>query len=444
MKSVLRAVVVLAVLFAAAVALFHGRKSHGEDESASSLEIFYMYGQGETQQQWFASAVDRFGALHPEMRITVSYPGRELLGKMRPRLIIGNPPDLVNQSSNELRPLVVEGLLEPLETCLDEPGEDGSTPWKDAFLPGLIEAYSHDGHAYLVPQGLFAYVFYYNKAQFRELGLAPPTKWSEFLKVCQTLKDHGIEPIAADGTTRSYNDFWYPYLITRTTTLEHILDTARGKAGTSWTEPCYLKAAQLLRELRDRKFIMSGYEGSNWPSAQMQWIQGKCGMFLCGTWIPKEMKEKMPDGFEMGFFPFPSVDGCDDADWNALPMEIEAFAIPKEAQHKRAAIEFLKFISTREEAQHLVDIDIATAIRGAPMPPALEGFERTLAPPARLCREEAGLPAALPEWWRSVAMETWSQYFVGDWSPEEMCRMVDDATVRYWRLRAGEGQEAER
>jgi ABC-type glycerol-3-phosphate transport system substrate-binding protein len=256
------------------------------------------------------------------------------------------------------------------------------------------------------------------------------------LHVCDVLKAHGIEPVAADGTIRDYNAIWFPYLITRTTTLEHILATARGEKGTSWREPCFLEAAKVLRDFTTSGDVMKGYQASAWPSAQMQWIQGKCAMLLCATWIPKEMKEKMPPGYHMGFFPFPALDDRPGVDSRAISMEIEAFSIPKDSKHKKAAIEFLKFITSPEEARRLVALDIPTAVKGAGMPPALEGFEKCIAPPNRICRLSSNLGIEANEWYRTVGRETWSQYFLGDYSPEEMCGMIDDGTKRYYSLKA--------
>jgi raffinose/stachyose/melibiose transport system substrate-binding protein len=344
---------------------------------------------------------------------------------------------MANQSSDELRALLVDELVEPLDSYLEEPAFGQDVPWKDTFLPGLLDAYSYQGHSYMIPQGLFAYCFFYNIDQFEKFNLKAPKTWTEFLEVCRTLKENGVEPIAADGTIRDYNAIWYPYLITRTTTIDHILATAAGKAGTSWTEPCYVEAATLERDLRDKGYVMRGYEASQWPSAQMQWIQGKCAMLLCATWIPKEMKAKMPDGFRMGFFPFPKIDTHPDADGTAVAMEIEAFVVPKTAKHKRAAVDFLKFITSPEESRRVVAIDIATAVKGAGMPPALVGLDDALAPPTKIVRLSANLAIEAPEWYRTVARETWSQYFLGNYTPEEMCRMVDGATKRFYEQRAG-------
>jgi len=86
--------VVAAAFFAAAVALWHDERRATEPSDAR-LEIYFMYNEGESQQKWFAAAVDRFkeyrAARGKPIEVEVVYAGREVLGKLRPRLIIGNP-----------------------------------------------------------------------------------------------------------------------------------------------------------------------------------------------------------------------------------------------------------------------------------------------------------------------------------------------------------------
>jgi|GEM_PF-6000790 len=100
-----------------------------------------------------------------------------------------------------------------------------------------------------------------------------------------------------------------------------------------------------------------------------------------------------------------------------------------------AAAVSLEFITTPGEAKRIADIDIAPAVKGAGMPGALAGLDAALAPSAKICRLSAGLAILAPEWYRTVARETWSHYFVGNYQPDEMCKMVDDATERFYAQR---------
>jgi raffinose/stachyose/melibiose transport system substrate-binding protein len=444
LKRLVKLAVVAVVLFGLAVLLFHDKQSVSKARSENRLEIYYMYNEGELQADWFGEAVKRFQAMHPGLEIDVLYAGREVLGKLRPRMIIGNPPDIVNQGGDALRPLMRDGLFEELDTVLTESAYGQDMAWRDTFIPGLLDIFKYEGHYYQVPGGLFCTVFFYNVEQFEKLHLAPPRTWSEFLSVCQALKDNGIEPIAADGTEIGYNVMWYGSLMGRMTNIPHIQATVTNEAGTSWLEKPYAEAAKKVRELSDKGYIMKGYQGSKWPSAQMLWVQGKCGLLLCGTWIPKEMKNKLPEGFRMGIFRFPTVEGYPDG--GALNQDInsECFAVPKGARHRETAIEFLKFITSKEESKYLADMDVPCGTKGVPEPASLAGLDEILNPPYVLVETISGITSDYSEWYRNVARNSWSDLFLGHVEPQAMCEEVEAAHKRFYEreklLDKGKGQ----
>ncbi len=445
MKASVKIFLVTLALFALAVLLFHDRKSVSVARSENRLEIYYMYNENESQADWFNAACDEFKTAfadkYPGIEIDVLYAGREVLGKLRPRMIIGNPPDIVNQGGDQLEPLIRAGLLEPLDEVLSLPAYDQDMPWRDTFIDGVFDIYAYEGHDYFIPTSLFCSVFFYDKVMFERLHITPPVTWEEFLSVCQTLKENGIEPIAADGTEIGYNIAWYAYAISRTTTVEHVLATAWNEPGTSWDEPCYVEGAEMVRLLRDKGYIMKGYEGSKWPSAQMNWVQGKCGLLYTGTWIPKEMKNALPDAFKMGIFRAPILESHPDGDSYAQDIGAECFAIPKGARHREAAIDFLRFITSKKQADILADMDVPSAIKGCRMPEALIGLDTYLSPPYKLIEGMAGIGSDLSEWYRIVPRNYWSDLFLGHIGPEEMCKEVEQAHLRYYeRMKAIGGE----
>ncbi len=430
MRGFLKAILVLAALFVLAVVLFHEERAPAAERAEERLEIYYMYNEGEPQSAWLVDAVERFKALHPGLEVDIVFAGREVLGKIRPRIIIGNPPDLVNQGGDILRMLVQDDVLEPWNEALESPAYDRDMPWSETFIPGLLDLNTFDGNTYMIPVGLFASVFFYDRNQFERFNLEPPETWSEFLEICEVFKQHGIEPIAADGTETGYNVMWFSTMLTRTTTLEHVADTALGKPGTSWTDDVFLEAARRVRELNERGYLMRGYRGSKWPSAQMRWAQGEAALLYSGTWIPKEMAEALPEGFRMGMFRFPILEGFPESDGMAQDVGAECFAIPTGAGNKEMAVEFVKYITRLEETQTYIEMDMPPSILDAGMPESLEGLDRLLMPPYRPIRGASGL---MPNWYRAVARDYWSDFFLGDFTPEEMLRRMDVEQERYYR-----------
>ena len=435
MSRFIKIAAVAVLLFAVAVLLFHDRKSEAKIRSENRLEVYYMYNEGESQSDWFRDASKRFMALHPGVEVEILFAGREVLGKLRPRMIIGNPPDIVNQGGDQLRPLMADGLFERLDDVLQTPAYGQEAQWRDTFLDGLLDIYKQGEHYYMVPAGVFCTVFFYDIAQFETLGLKPPKTWTEFLQLCEALKQSGIEPIAADGTETGYNIMWYEMFIGRMSNIAHIRATAFNEPGTSWREKAFVDAARMVHELSDKGYLLKGYQGSKWPSAQMEWIQGKCALLLNGTWIPKEMQNKLPPGFRMGMFKIPVVEGYPDYDPLAQDVGAECFAIPTGARHKELAVEFLKFVTSAEETKYLAEIDVPCGTKGAPMPKSLAGLEEMLAPPHRLVENMAGITNDLSDWYRIVARNQWSDLFLGAVDPDKMCEEMDAAQKRFYERR---------
>lgn len=444
MKTLLKVLGVLAALFVLSVTLFHDRKSASEARERNRIEIFYMYNEGESQSDWFRQAAERFRKIHPEAEIDILFAGREVLAKLRPRILVGNPPDIVNQGGDSIRTLAKDGLCERLDEAFAQPAHGQAVPWRDTFIPGLLDVYRIEGHDYMVPAGLFATVFFYNVEQFERLGLTPPETWPEFMAVCEKLKANGIAPIAADGTEAGYNIMWYGGLVGRTSNIAHIKATAKNEPGTSWQEKPFVDAARLVKELVDKGYIMEGYAGSKWPSAQMLWVQGKCGLLLCGTWIPKEMKNKLPDGFRMGIFRFPRVEGYPDGSPLTQDINSEVFTVLKGSRRRELAIEFLRYISSQDEAKYLADMDVPCGTKGVPMPESLAKLDEFFAPPYQLVETTSGITDDLSDWFRNVARNEWSDLFLGRVEPEEMCRRMDESQKRFYeRARFLKKPEAE-
>lgn len=66
----------------------------------------------------------------------------------------------------------------------------------------------------------------------------------------------------------------------------------------------------MLQHLAGRYF-QAGYRSMGRLEGQMQFINRKCAMLYCGNWLINEMRNVMPEDFELSCFPVPAVIGVD-------------------------------------------------------------------------------------------------------------------------------------
>ena len=201
--------------------------------------------------------------------------------------------------------------------------------------------------------------FVYNVNLLKQVGYDnPPETYAELLDLCKKLTAKGITPFSWGGEEMGYWDFvtmswWAQYSgvskwqeFWSFESPEVFNDEGRKKALEAW---------QTLLVGEDGKWINSIDRpmGRDHMDAQKQFVSGKAAMIPTGSWIENEIKDFMPDGFEMRFMPTPAIEGAKtDEKGNIIQLcntEAGDFAyIPKNASNVKAAKAFLAFMNRPE------------------------------------------------------------------------------------------------
>ncbi|MGO1051976.1 ABC transporter substrate-binding protein [Crossiella sp. CA198] len=195
------------------------------------------------------------------------------------------------------------------------------------------------GKLVFVPTTYYWWGFFYRKSNFARWGVTPPTTWSEFLALCETLRGKGIEPIGlgAGGGTQWTSSAWFDYLNIRINGAPFHRDLLAGRG--RFDDP---KVAKVLETW---KTVLPHFDprGTAIPfqDATTSLLQGRTGMMLIGTFFadaaPKEALE------DIDFFQFPILDP-------AVPVAEEAptdgFFASSRTPHLAATKEFLKYAAT--------------------------------------------------------------------------------------------------
>ncbi|MCL4377923.1 MAG: extracellular solute-binding protein, partial [Actinobacteria bacterium] len=158
------------------------------------------------------------------------------------------------------------------------------------LVTGLTDLSAHsraawateDGISYAVPIGAVVHGIYYNKDIFDKYNLKEPKTWSEFIKICDTLKENG-ETVIAQGSKEGwtlyetgYNDYGCNF---------YGGEKSRQKlmAGEmKFTDEPFVKAFEAVDSLT--KYYPKGYQAIDYVSSQQMFTTGKAAIFIGGSW----------------------------------------------------------------------------------------------------------------------------------------------------------------
>ncbi|GAA3385229.1 extracellular solute-binding protein [Streptomyces racemochromogenes] len=298
-----------------------------------------------------------FTAAHPNITIkTTSLENEAFKSKLAAVTSSGRLPDVFQTwGGGVLRQQVDAGLVEDLTDAFG---------WASDLTPVSLQAYRFEGRTYAVPYDVGMVGFWYNKKLFAKAGIAaPPATWAELLEDVGKLKAAGVTPIALAGKEKWPGHFYWAYLAMRLAGLPAL---ERAAAAKDFTGPGFVLAGSRLKELVDLQPFQPGFLGAGYstPGGQAATMgNGRAAMELMGQWAPSVQKDAGADlGADLGFFPFPTVDGGAGRATEVLGGG-GGFALRKGAP--KEALDFLKFFVLENQSRLLASNGYLPVVRGA-------------------------------------------------------------------------------
>ncbi len=168
--------------------------------------------------------------------------------------------------------------------------------------PALAKSFEYNGHYYGAPSYLAYWVVFYNKHVFSQYNLQPPTTWQQFMQLNDTLKSHGVAPIAQYSQDAWTGFIWFENLLINSDPqlYENLM---QGKA--SYKDPGVVKVMQLWKSMEDKGYFSTPLNAANPPK---EFAQGKVAMDLMGQWFePGLIQAGMKPGTDFGAFIMPTI-----------------------------------------------------------------------------------------------------------------------------------------
>lgn len=332
----------------------------GDEQSLSGeLEVVSFYPEGSPDYRRLQGLADEFEQRHPDVSVTLTFGGGQDVPRIEARWRAGDPPEVnagfFDTSLPDGGPYVEAGQVLSLQDAMQQPVDGYDSPWEEAILPAVRPLITNDSDEtiYGVPESVTTLQFFYNEALFEENGLEPPTTYDELLDVADQLKAAGVAPLTVSGTTLPYMQMYWDYLALRHIGVEGVQSALTGEAELA-SLPGAAEAAADLERLTSGGYFVDGFGGTDFTSAQLSFFQGDAAMILMGSWLVGEMADAIPDGFQVGTFAFPTVDGGA-GDQAGIFGTANVQTVAAQSENPTAGVAWLRFIAEPENQQAYVE-----------------------------------------------------------------------------------------
>lgn len=240
--------------------------------------------------------------------------------------------------------------------------------WYESFTKGIFERMTYDGKIYAVPTNFAAALVFYNTEMFEAAGVEVPTTFTEWIEVCEKLKNAGYTPISCSAGTAWCLSMIAGYLCDRAGGPDNLKGVNEGTL--DWTSESFITAGEKLVELS--KYFQETAAGDSNDQATAAFYNEEAAMLVQGSWAIGQMNGANPE-FEKkcGVFNFPAIEGG--ADPHRMIVKTDNLIMSSTTKHKDACIALMKYF-TDETAQKY------TAEVGGKIPIINVDFDKEKAP----------------------------------------------------------------
>lgn len=328
------------------------------------VTISFLHKWPEPQNmKYFDQAVKDFEASHPnidvKMEATADEPYKD---KIRVLMASGKAPDVYFSWSGEFSRKFARG-----GQALDLTDAVMNSDWRDRLPESGLDAYKLNGKIYGIPLNVDAKFMVYNKAIFAKNGLEKPKDWGEFQAELKKLKAAGVTPIAfgnqypwaAIHYIGDLNAKLVPMDVRRAD-YDLLADDAK-----LFTDPGYVQALTEFSNLQKNGYFNKGSNALTHDIARGLFGAGKAAMMYqeLVEFVDIDKTKLKEAGWD--FFPLPPIAGGK-GDQQIITGAPDGFMVSAKTEHPKEAIEFLKFLTSLDQAKAYTTITgMTSAVKGA-------------------------------------------------------------------------------
>lgn len=341
-----------------------GENPLGVDGTKPLDVLMWKAGWGD---EYALNALELYKTAFPDAEIKYEAVSR-VAEAAQPRFVAGDPPDVIEGTQLDLASLVIEGQLMAVTDLLNAPSWDteGATVG-ETLLPGTQDNLIFDGEQYGVSFTSGMYGIWYSATLMEENGWSFPKTWEEMLELGDAINESGVAaPWTYPGQYPGYfvTPFWQ--LVWKHGGIDPIIAVDNLEPD-AWRNESIRAALEGIALLRERGHLMQGSEGLSHTEAQAEWLQGRAVFYPSGNWLENEMKQFIPDGFDMTVQPTPPLSEGGPVGFEGIQTYSgQPFVVPAQAKNPEGGLEFIRMLVSKENARFFSEYAQAlTSVKGA-------------------------------------------------------------------------------
>lgn len=342
--SVLMMALVMILLVGCAPASSNSDAEYNYDPNAEvaltgTFELQIFTG-GYGSEVWEEIIAD-FEEAYPELDVA-AYLDSNINKQMQSRWIQGNPPDFVFLSGSNIPILTYmdEGKLLDLTSFYENATVYGTEDkLKDRIKSDMVSTYKDA--IYSLPIILSTYGMWYDQVYMDANGLTMPSNFDELKSFTQTAKDKGLDTIIYPGTNAHYLTQGLIFPALAAYGQEYFDAITSANSVDPYKDPRLLEVLTRFEEIADAGAYSEGTVSLNHTQSQIQWLQHKALMIPNGLWLENEMKEDIPEGFQMRYHPG-MLQTTDQPE--TIVVTTSNIGVASDGDNREAALEFVRFM----------------------------------------------------------------------------------------------------
>jgi ABC-type glycerol-3-phosphate transport system substrate-binding protein len=378
-----RAAAVTAAVLVAALTATAGLASSGSNGSAKASNItVWLSGTyagatpGSTYRKWVDSIAARYKAKFPGSSVKfVLTPinNAQFTAQIAAAFASKRVPDvMLVYSGGYTTPYMLSSLDKLNDLVAKSPGFYASQGAWDLSCLNL-NCKGGKGEIYAIPNDEGSYALYYNKALFRQAGIArPPRTYNELLADCKIFKSKGILPLAYGDRDGYSTDNWVTY--------DYASYMAPGDIGLvndgkmKYANPKLVKPLEQLVKFKQQGCVNPDASTHENNDANSYFTSGKAAMVQMFPFVIKAFEQAL--GKNLGIAKLPQ---SGPHPGRTAANSFHNWVIPKNAGNKEGAWAFIKLAVDNKGATDLENIVGALPTNRAVLAAAKDPFTRFFA-----------------------------------------------------------------